>query len=73
MLFYITCPTCSRLLSRNLDQYSAELESIRSNPQLKNKEKEKQSAKLLDKYGYKKICCRIRIMGYIPYHEIYIT
>jgi DNA-directed RNA polymerase subunit N (RpoN/RPB10) len=73
MLFYIKCPSCSRVISRNLDKYSAELSSIRDDPHMERDEKEKKASKLLDKYGYKKICCRIRIMGLIPYHEIVMT
>ncbi|UFX99823.1 RNA polymerases subunit N [Megavirus baoshan] len=70
MLIYIKCPTCSRQLSKNLDKYLEELKNIRNNPKYGKKEKEDLGAKLLTKYGYNLICCRIRIMGLIPYHEI---
>jgi len=73
MLFYIKCPSCSRILSYNLDKYTDELSAIRNDPQMDKLEKEKLAAGLLTKYNYKKICCRIRIMGLIPYHEIVIT
>ena len=73
MLFYIKCPSCSRILSYNLDKYSNDLSTIRNNPHMSKSEKEELAANLLTKYNYKKICCRIRIMGLIPYHEIVIT
>lgn len=75
MIFYIKCPSCSRFISRNLDKYDTDLKFIRDNPDpnMTKKEKEELCAKLLDKYGFKKICCRIRIMGLIPYHEIVVT
>ena len=73
MLFYVKCPSCSRLLSKHLDKYAGELDNIRDNPDMDKLEKEEASAELLNKYGYKKLCCRIRILGLIPYHEIVIT
>lgn len=73
MLFYIKCPSCSRIISENLDTYLAELDSIRDDPTKKKEEKDKLGGKLLDKYGWTNICCRIRIMGLIPYHKIIVT
>ena len=63
MLFYLKCPSCSRLLSVDLDLYYQDLENIQNDPTLNRKQKELLAAKLLDKYGYRYICCRIRIMG----------
>lgn len=73
MLFYIRCPTCSRILSYNLDKYHEELNTIRTDPNTNKKQKEKLASALITTFGYKKICCRIRILGLIPYHEIVIT
>ena len=73
MLFYIKCPSCSRLISADLDKYSTDLIEIRDDPVSKKNEKEKMAANLLDKYGIRQICCRIRIMGLVPYHEIINT
>lgn len=70
MLFYIRCPTCSRVISSNLDQYHEDVKAILNDPKKTKKQKEKDYASLLDKYHFKSICCRIRIMGLIPYHEI---
>ena len=57
MLFYIKCPTCSRIISRNYDKYCKDLDDITNDPKLKNNaaERNKQSAALLDKYKIFKI------------------
>jgi DNA-directed RNA polymerase subunit N (RpoN/RPB10) len=73
MLFYIRCPSCSRLISQNLDKYFMDLNDIKDDPALSKSDKEEKSSKLLDKYGFTMICCRIRIMGLIPYHEVINT
>jgi DNA-directed RNA polymerase subunit N (RpoN/RPB10) len=70
MLFYIKCPSCSRIISIDLDKYYDDVENIVNDPKKTKVEKDALGAKLLDKYGYKHICCRIRIMGLIPYHKI---
>jgi DNA-directed RNA polymerase subunit N (RpoN/RPB10) len=70
MLFYIRCPSCGRILSYELDKYHEDIKAILNDPGLNKTEKEAAGAKLLNKYGYKHLCCRPRIMGLIPYHEI---
>ena len=73
MLFYLKCPSCSRIISFNLDKYHEDLNMIRENPKLTKAQKEEAGANLLKKYNYKKYCCRSRILGLIPYHEIIQT
>ena len=73
MLFYIRCPSCSRMLSYNLDKYYDDIKNILNDPKKNKSQKDKLGSELLIKYGYKNICCRIRIMGLIPYHEIIVT
>lgn len=73
MLFYIKCPSCSRIISTNLDKYHDDLNNIINDPNKKKSQKNDAASKLLDKYNYKHICCRIRIMGLIPYHNIIVT
>lgn len=73
MLWYIKCPTCSRIISKNLDKYQEELKFIRENPNMSKEEKDEAGAALLDKYRIRKVCCRARILGLIPYHEIILT
>jgi len=70
MLFYVRCPTCGRVISSHLDKYTDDFNDIKNNNSLSKNEKELKVSKLLDKYGFKSICCRIRIMGTLPYHEI---
>jgi len=73
MLFYIKCPSCSRIISYGLDKYYEEVENILNDPKKTKPQKDELYSKLLDKYGYKHICCRIRIMGLIPYHKIIVS
>ena len=73
MLFYIKCPSCSRTLSSNLDKYFADYNAILNDPKKSKTQKESEGAELLNKYGYEMICCRIRMMGIIPAHEIIQT
>lgn len=73
MLLYIKCPTCSNYLTYNFEEYTIELNTILNNPKMKPMQKELARAKLLDKYGYEEQCCRARILGYVPYHEIIVN
>ena len=73
MLFYIKCPTCSRIISYNSDKFHDDMAAIIDNPNKTKKQKEELAASLLDKYEYDQLCCRIRIMGLIPYHKIIVT
>jgi len=72
MLFYIRCPSCGRIIAYQLDQFYNELESIKDNPKLSSKEKIEEASRIFLKYA-SRICCRIRLMGLIPYHQIVIT
>lgn len=73
MLFYVKCPSCSSLIGTQFGKYSEELKTIINDPTLSAVEKNNKNSKLLDKYNYTNICCRIRILGTIPYHEIVVT
>lgn len=73
MLFYIRCPTCGRIISYNLDKYYEEMENIANDPKMSKQDKDKMMSELLIKFGYKPICCRIKIMGLIPYHKIIVS
>lgn len=70
MIPYIRCPTCGRVISFNLGKYQKELQNLLQDPTMNTQQKEKAGAELLNKYGFKHICCRIRIMGLIFYHQI---
>lgn len=71
MIWYIRC-SCGKVISQNLDKYYADYDNIVNNPNLLQAEKDQQAADLLDKYGYKRYCCRSKMMGTIPvpYHKI---
>lgn len=71
MLFYIKCPSCSRVISYELDKYYDTTKAINDDPKKTKKQKEDAYSKLVE--PYKHICCKIRIMGLIPYHEIIST
>lgn len=73
MLFYIKCVSCSRIISQDLDKYFDDLNNIRNNPTIKKKDKEKMESELLDKYNIRMYCCRQRILGLLPYHEIIVS
>lgn len=68
MLFYIKCPSCSRVISYEMDKFYGESEAIKDDPKMSKKEKEEAFSKILEKY--EPICCRPRMMGLIPYHKI---
>lgn len=70
MLFYIKCPSCSRILSYDLDKYHEDMEALLEDPGKTKKQKEEMGAALINKYGFEKYCCRSRILGLIPYHKI---
>jgi DNA-directed RNA polymerase subunit N (RpoN/RPB10) len=72
MLFYVRCPSCGRVISHNVVKWYEGTAKIRNDPSLSESEKNDQTAELL-KSLYRKICCRIRIQGLIPYDEIVIT
>lgn len=71
MLFYIRCPSCGRVISKNIDKFYEESEAIANDPKMNKKQKDKAFSKILEPYG--PICCKMRMMGLIPYHEIIIT
>lgn len=73
MLFYIRCPGCSRIMSKNLDKFCERMKNIREDPDKTKKEKEIATAKLLDEFGYYMMCCRSKMIGFVPHHEIIVT
>jgi len=75
MIWYIRCPTCGKIIAENLDKYYADHDHIMNDPNLLQSEKDILASKLLDKYGYKRYCCRTRMLGIIPvpYHKIIRT
>lgn len=72
MILYLICPTCGDFLTENFEEYNLEKKKIENSNKSKN-EKDMEKAKLLNKfYPNKNICCRMRIMSYIPFHEVVV-
>lgn len=69
MLLWIRCPSCSTVFSE-FDKYVNELEILFNDRNIKPEDKELMRGELMDKYGYVNICCRIRVIGYVPFHKI---
>lgn len=72
MLFYVRCPTCGRVISWEMDKYYEEKERIK-HEKVNHAKKYYPEGQLLDKFGYRIICCRSRVMTTPPYHEIIQT
>ncbi len=70
---YPVCPSCSRVLTEDMDLYDMALEEILNNHKLSTVEKQIAGAKLLDDYGIFMRCCRMRILCRLPYHKIIQT
>ena len=73
MLIYIRCPTCGVVIAKNFHLYSAELDNIRNDFTTSSQQKRDLHVKLLEKYEYKNLCCRMRILGTIEAHKIVVT
>ncbi len=69
MLFYIKCPSCSRIISENLDKYYEDYNELLENRSMTKKDKEEELSKLLIKYKIDMICCRIRVMTTPQFHD----
>jgi len=71
MIWYIKC-SCSKVISINLDKYYDDYDAILNDPKISKDEKDKLASELLDKYGYRRYCCRSKMLGMIPvpYHKI---
>ncbi|BCS83216.1 DNA-directed RNA polymerase subunit N [Cotonvirus japonicus] len=73
MLFYVRCPSCGDIMSYNLDKYQQDLSDIVNNPKYTRLQKQKYQSELLVKYGITNMCCVIRKLGELPYHEIIMS
>lgn len=73
MLFYVRCPSCGDIISYDLDKYQHDLTDILNNPKYTKLQKQKYNSELLVKYGFTNMCCIIRILGLLPYHEIIMS
>lgn len=72
MSFYVSCPTCWRTLSENKEEFIQAKYDIDHNPQYSKQEKADRFAALVTS-TYRAPCCKLRIMGELPYHEIMVS
>lgn len=71
---YIRCTGCG-VVCYEIHKYKEEFHQIGNDRNIKKKEKIKMQAKLLDKYGYDKWCCRSKILPSAPliHHKIIMS
>ena len=63
-MLYTTCPTCGFFLGQKTEEYEKKKNDICSNPKLSKKEREEEISKLLKSMGFRRYCCRMRMMTY---------
>ena len=64
-MLYFRCPTCKTLLADKQLHLEKDMEIICNNTKISEQEKDKEKAKLLDKFEIKRYCCRMRALTYI--------
>lgn len=73
MIHYITCPSCSRPIGKNLEKYQSELKEMLADPTKTKAERDQIIPYLLNKYNVRNMCCRNIMMGQIPYEDIIVS
>ena len=68
---YLVCPTCGWFIGQKYIEYEKKLLVINSNRDLTNEEKEIETSKLLMELKLKRYCCKMRIMTYKDYIDIF--
>jgi len=63
-MLYISCPTCGYFLGQKNLEYEEGKQKICTNPKLSAEEKEKELSKLLLNLGFRRYCCKMRMMSY---------
>jgi DNA-directed RNA polymerase subunit N (RpoN/RPB10) len=63
-MLYLTCPSCGYFIGQKILEYEQGKEKICSNPKLSNEEREKELSKLLLGLGFRRYCCKMRMMTY---------
>ena len=64
-MLYARCPTCGKSLSQYVIPYEEELSKICDNPSLSKLEKDKEKSKLINNLGFKRYCCKMRMLTFI--------
>lgn len=63
-MLYLTCPSCGYFIGQKILEYEQGKENICSNPKLSSEEREKELSKLLLSLGFRRYCCKMRMMTY---------
>lgn len=63
-MLYLTCPSCGYFIGQKIIEYEQGKEKICSNPKLSSEEREKELSKLLLSLGFRRYCCKMRMMTY---------
>lgn len=63
-MLYPRCPTCGFLLANLELEYEAKREEICLNPDLTEEEREQQQQALINSFGLKRYCCKMRLLSY---------
>lgn len=69
-MLYFRCPTCKTILANKQIPYETDLDSICKNDKLSEAQKDMAKRKLLDELELVRMCCRMRMMGYIKLVDI---
>lgn len=63
-MLYLTCPSCGTFLGLKTFEWETSSEKICNNLTLTKKEKEESLAELLLSLGFRRYCCKSRVMSY---------
>jgi DNA-directed RNA polymerase subunit N len=67
-----TCFTCGMLMSDIELEYEKKLNDIENDGSLNEAQKHEKKVKLIDSFGLKRYCCRMRLLGYVDKINIII-
>lgn len=63
-MIYTKCPTCKQMLSHIAVDYEEKMDKIESDPNLSRQEKKIKKQELVNSYGFRRYCCKMRVMTY---------
>lgn len=69
-MLYYKCPTCKTILANKQLLYESKLNDICKKTNISEKEKNKEKRNILDQLEIKRICCRMRCLGYVALIDI---
>lgn len=63
-MIYTKCPTCKQMLSHISVDYEQKLDDIESDPNMSRQQKKIKKQELVNSYGLRRYCCKVRLMTY---------